>query len=98
LKVKSAKSTINTTPPKTYNHLLVKFKKSQVGQLNNIVSWPPDVDISVDYQRKSLKKELSRIILSIYTCNIGLYFSYLSYPAWRRTGFENWKRKSDASR
>lgn len=56
-KVKSAKSTINTTPPKTYDHLLVKFKKRQVGQLNYIVSWPPDADISVDnYKRKILKK------------------------------------------
>lgn len=55
-KVKSAKPTINTTPPKTYGHLLVKFKKRQVGQLNYIVSWPPDVDISVDnYQRKTIK-------------------------------------------
>ncbi|XP_005167839.1 uncharacterized protein cfap97d2 isoform X2 [Danio rerio] len=32
-KVKSAKPTINTSPPKTYSHLLVKLKKSQVGLL-----------------------------------------------------------------
>uniref|UniRef100_A0A671NL79 Si:dkey-83m22.7 n=1 Tax=Sinocyclocheilus anshuiensis TaxID=1608454 RepID=A0A671NL79_9TELE len=29
-KVKSAKPTINTTPPKTYNHLFVKLKKRQL--------------------------------------------------------------------
>ncbi|KTG05151.1 hypothetical protein cypCar_00015576 [Cyprinus carpio] len=42
-KVKSAKPTINTTPPKTYNHLLVKLKKRQVGKLNyhQMLKFPP---------------------------------------------------------
>uniref|UniRef100_A0A8C2J639 Uncharacterized protein n=1 Tax=Cyprinus carpio TaxID=7962 RepID=A0A8C2J639_CYPCA len=42
-KVKSAKPTINTTPPKTYNHLLVKLKKRHVGKLNyhQMSTFPP---------------------------------------------------------
>ncbi|KAG1959666.1 si:dkey-83m22.7 [Pimephales promelas] len=72
-KVKSAKSTINTTPPKTYNHLLVKFKKSQLEEervsrierenqmlldkMAHIMQTNGGVDCRNDYVKKSLGSE-----------------------------------------
>ncbi|CAM4602730.1 unnamed protein product [Leuciscus chuanchicus] len=72
-KVKSANSTINTTSPKTYDHLLVKFKKSQleeervsrierenqmlIDKMAHIKQTNGGVDCRNDYVKKSLGSE-----------------------------------------
>ncbi|KAK7154259.1 hypothetical protein R3I94_007572 [Phoxinus phoxinus] len=72
-KVKSAKSTINTTPPKTYNHLIVKLKKRQLEEerasrierenqmlldkMAHIMQTNGGVDCRNDYVKKSLGSE-----------------------------------------
>ncbi|XP_058643249.1 uncharacterized protein CFAP97D2 isoform X2 [Onychostoma macrolepis] len=72
-KVKSAKPTINTTPPKTYNHLLVKLKKRQLEEervsrikrenhmlldkMSHIMQTSGGVDCRNDYVKKSLGSE-----------------------------------------
>ncbi|XP_065107865.1 sperm axonemal maintenance protein CFAP97D1 [Paramisgurnus dabryanus] len=72
-KVKSAKPTINTTPPKTYNHLIVKLKKQQLedervsrikrenhmllDKMSHIMQTAGGVDCKNDYVIKSLGKE-----------------------------------------
>ncbi|XP_055072092.2 sperm axonemal maintenance protein CFAP97D1 isoform X1 [Misgurnus anguillicaudatus] len=72
-KVKSAKPTISTTPPKTYNHLIVKLKKQQIEdervsrikrenhmlleKMAHIMQTNGGVDCKNDYVIKSLGKE-----------------------------------------
>uniref|UniRef100_A0A672SQ54 Si:dkey-83m22.7 n=1 Tax=Sinocyclocheilus grahami TaxID=75366 RepID=A0A672SQ54_SINGR len=72
-KVKSAKPTINTTPPKTYNHLLVKLKIRQLEEervsrikkenhmlldkMSHIMQTSGGVDCRNDYVQKSLGSE-----------------------------------------
>ncbi|XP_005167838.1 uncharacterized protein CFAP97D2 isoform X1 [Danio rerio] len=72
-KVKSAKPTINTSPPKTYSHLLVKLKKSQLEEervskikrenemllhkMSHIMQTKGGVDCKNIYVKKSLGSE-----------------------------------------
>ncbi|XP_043104667.1 sperm axonemal maintenance protein CFAP97D1 isoform X2 [Puntigrus tetrazona] len=72
-KVKSSKPTINTTPPKTYNHILVKQKKRQLEEervsritrennllldkMSHIMKTSGGVDCKNDYVKKSLGSE-----------------------------------------
>uniref|UniRef100_A0A671SXB4 Si:dkey-83m22.7 n=1 Tax=Sinocyclocheilus anshuiensis TaxID=1608454 RepID=A0A671SXB4_9TELE len=78
-KVKSAKPTINTTPPKTYNHLLVKLKKRQLEEerisrinrenhmlldkMSHIMQTGGGVDCRNDYVKKSLGSEKRQLEL-----------------------------------
>ncbi|XP_067264926.1 sperm axonemal maintenance protein CFAP97D1 isoform X1 [Chanodichthys erythropterus] len=78
-KVKSAKPTINTTPPKTYGHLLVKFKKRQLEEerisrierenqmlldkMSHIMQTNGGVDCRNDYVKKSLGTEKRQLEL-----------------------------------
>ncbi|KAI7808608.1 sperm axonemal maintenance protein CFAP97D1 [Triplophysa rosa] len=78
-KVKSAKPTITTTPPKTYNHLIVKLKKLQLEEervsrikrenlmlldkMSHIMQTAGGVDCKNDYVKKSLGKEKRQLEL-----------------------------------
>ncbi|TRY88213.1 hypothetical protein DNTS_026902 [Danionella cerebrum] len=78
-KVKSAKPTINTTPPKTYGHLLVKLKKKQLEEervskikkenhkllekMCHIMQTCGGVDCRNDYVKKSLGSEKRQLEL-----------------------------------
>ncbi|XP_044071971.1 sperm axonemal maintenance protein CFAP97D1 [Siniperca chuatsi] len=78
-KVKSAKSTINTTPPKTYGHLTLKLKKLQleeewtmkiqrennmlIEKISHIMRTTGGVDNRNYYDRKSLGKEKRQLEL-----------------------------------
>uniref|UniRef100_A0A8C2KMZ9 Si:dkey-83m22.7 n=1 Tax=Cyprinus carpio TaxID=7962 RepID=A0A8C2KMZ9_CYPCA len=78
-KVKSAKPTINTTPPKTYNHLLVKLKKKQLEEervsrikrenhmlldkMSHIMHTGGGVDCRNGYVKKSLGSEKRQLEL-----------------------------------
>ncbi|XP_027146975.1 uncharacterized protein CFAP97D1 [Larimichthys crocea] len=78
-KVKSAKPTINTTPPKTYRHLTLKLKKLKLeeewatkiqrendmlkGKISHIMRTTGGVDNRNDYEKKSLGKEKRQLEL-----------------------------------
>ncbi|XP_059199521.1 sperm axonemal maintenance protein CFAP97D1 [Centropristis striata] len=78
-KVKSAKPTISTTPPKTYSHLTVKLKNLKLEEewkmkiqrendmlmdkISNIMRTTGGVDNRNDYDRKSLGKEKRQLEL-----------------------------------
>ncbi|XP_019956299.2 sperm axonemal maintenance protein CFAP97D1 [Paralichthys olivaceus] len=78
-KVKSAKSTINTTPPKTYSHLTLKLKKQQLEEertlriqqennmlmekISHIMRTTGGVDNRNNYDKKSLGKEKRQLEL-----------------------------------
>ncbi|XP_029386629.1 uncharacterized protein CFAP97D1 [Echeneis naucrates] len=78
-KVKSAKPTINTTPPKTYSHLELKLKKQKLEEewilkiqrenkilkekISHIMKTTGAVDNKNDYDRKSLGKEKRQLEL-----------------------------------
>nr|XP_046259482.1 sperm axonemal maintenance protein CFAP97D1 [Scatophagus argus] len=78
-KVKSAKPTINTTPPKTYGHLALKLKKQKLEEeltmkiqrennmllekISRIMRTTGEVDNRNYYDRKSLGKERRQVEL-----------------------------------
>ncbi|KAG8000546.1 hypothetical protein GBF38_016942 [Nibea albiflora] len=78
-KVKSAKPTINTTPPKTYSHLTLRLKKQKLEEewvkktqkennmlmekISHIMRTTGGVDNRNDYERKSLGKEKRQLEL-----------------------------------
>ncbi|XP_018558189.2 uncharacterized protein cfap97d2 [Lates calcarifer] len=78
-KVKSAKPTINMTPPKTYGHLALKLKKQKLEEewtmkiqrennmlmekISHIMRTTGGVDNRNDYERKSLSKEKRQLEL-----------------------------------
>ncbi|XP_067301155.1 uncharacterized protein CFAP97D2 isoform X2 [Pseudorasbora parva] len=78
-KVKSAKPTINTSPPRTYDHLLVKFKKRQLEEervsrivrenqmlldkMSHIMQTNGGVDCRNDYVKKSLGSDKRQLEL-----------------------------------
>ncbi|TDH06666.1 hypothetical protein EPR50_G00115770 [Perca flavescens] len=93
-KVKSAKPTINTTPPKTYVHLAVKLKKQKLEEewtmkiqrennmlmekIAHIMRTTGEIDNKNYYERKSLGKEKRQLELLRITKENQMILSHLS--------------------